>query len=203
MLDIFKSKERKDREAEEKAKLEQQLIIKQKQKAILVDAIEKGTVPIKMENSPDILLKKGESINLVLNNINFLEPRSVRYTKGGGGGVSVRVAKGVSVRSGSGQSRSESIDEIKLIDTGTLIITNKRIVFSGNIKTINIDLDKLINLTPYSDGIATRRSNKQKTEYFTNTNSTNLNLMIQDKTYDLLADGDVLQAIIKNNVNNL
>jgi hypothetical protein len=203
MLGIFKSKERKEREAEEKAKAEQLEIIKQKQKNILVDYITKGTIPINMENSSDIILKKDETINLVLNDVNFSEPRAVRYTEGKYGGGSVRVAKGVTIRSGRGNSKSESVDEIRMIDTGTLVITNKRIVFSGNIKSINIDLNKLINLTPYSDGIATRRSNKQKTEYFTNTNNTNLKLKIKNDKYDLTVDGIVLQAIITNNLNNL
>lgn len=202
-MEFLKAKNKKKKKLLKKQKLKKKKIIKQKQKNILIDAIAKGTLPIKMDNSSDILLKKGEIVNLVLKNVNFLEPRAVRYTKGGGSGASIRVAKGVTIKTGGGKSKSESVDEIKKIDIGTLTITNKRIIFSGNIKTISIDLNKLVNLTPYKDGIATRRSNKQKTEYFTKTNETILNINIQEKGYTIPADGLVLQAIIKNNINKL
>lgn len=160
-------------------------------------------MPIFLGDSSDLILKKGEMVNLTLTGVTFKEPRAVRRTSGGGGGTSFRVAKGVTIRTGTGNSKSESTDEIKNIDTGTLTISTKRIVFSGNIKTITIDLNKIINLTPYTDGIATRRSNKQKTEYFTGTQNTVVNFTYKGEKISIPADGVLLQAIIKHNINNL
>jgi hypothetical protein len=210
MFDFLKSKEQKEKELAKKeeekkelSKIEQEKNIKQKQKNLIVSAISEGKLPITMENSTGLLLKKDETINLVLTGVNFLEPRAVRYTQGGGAGASYRVSKKVTLRTGGLAAKSRSVDEIKKIDTGTLTITNKKIVFSGSIKTITIDLRKLVDLTPYTDGVATRRENKQKTEYFTNTHKTTLNIKISDNTYNISVDGPVLQAIIQNNINKL
>jgi hypothetical protein len=62
-------------------------------------------------------LKKDEKINLTIHNVTFMEPRAVRYTTGGGAGASVRVSKNVRIRTGGGRAKSESVDEIKKIDT--------------------------------------------------------------------------------------
>ncbi len=42
---------------------------------------------------------------------------------------------------------------MKLIDTGTLYLTNKRIIFTGTKKNSNIRIDKVLDFTPYTDGV--------------------------------------------------
>lgn len=90
-------------------------------------------------------------------NISLWESRAVRKTSGGYGGPSFRVAKGVYFRVGGFQAKSESHDELKNIDLGELTLTNKRLVFSGAKRSVNIDIRKIISIEPYSDGIALRR----------------------------------------------
>jgi hypothetical protein len=40
-----------------------------------------------------------------------------------------------------------------LIDKGTLYLTNKRLILTGAKKNANIRLDKILNISPYSDGV--------------------------------------------------
>ena len=122
-----------------------------------------------------IILKKSERPIIVLQNVLFKEPRSVRTSVGGYGGPTIRIAKGVSFRLGGASSRSISHEEIKTIDQGILTITNKRLAFTGPIKTLNYNLNKIIAINEFEDGIAVQRDNKQKTEYFLGTNNTIVN----------------------------
>jgi len=103
---------------------------------------------------PDIALQKSETCYFQAVCVNWFELRSVRqrvsYT---GYSTSFRVAKGFYLRSGSYAPRNYSTDEMKLIDKGTIYLTNKRVIFTGAKKNSNIRLDKILSLTPYSDGV--------------------------------------------------
>jgi hypothetical protein len=66
----------------------------------------------------------------------------------------LKAAKAFYLQSGSNNTSSQIL---KLIDTGTLYLTNKRIIFAGDKKTSNIKIDKILELTPYSDGVAIRK----------------------------------------------
>ena len=44
-------------------------------------------------------------------------------------------------------------EELTVIDSGTVYVTNKRLIFMGDRKNTNIKLDKILALTPYSDGV--------------------------------------------------
>lgn len=92
------------------------------------------------------------------------EPRAVRVSRGGYGGTSIRIAKGITLHTGGTRGRSESHDEIRNIDNGKLLITNKRIMFLGSNRTTNIDINKIVSIEDYLDGIKIQRSNKQKPE---------------------------------------
>ncbi|WP_456311833.1 hypothetical protein [Pseudomonas shirazensis] len=49
--------------------------------------------------------------------------------------------------------RSNNSAYIKYIDSGTLYLTNKRIIFIGRNKNLNIRFEKILRLNPQSDGI--------------------------------------------------
>lgn len=129
------------------------------------DKIYEGKVNLPVANC-SIVLKKDEKPQIVIPNVTLKEPRSVRTSTGMYGGPSFRVAKGVSFKVGGAESRSESHEEIRDVDIGTLTITNKRLVFTGQKKTINYNLNKIISVQHYSEGVGIQRENKQKTEYF-------------------------------------
>ncbi len=167
----------------------------------LIDAAD-GNIVFANINSP-LILKKDERALLFLSDVALWEPRAVRQTRGAYGGPTFRVAKGVSFKVGSFQSRSESHEELKTIDQGMLTLTNKRLVFTGTKRTTNIDLRKLISIEPYKDGIASQRENKQKTEYFIGINRTNLNITVSGRGYTIPVSGIVLKCIVEGLIKQL
>lgn len=102
----------------------------------------------------DIALQKTEKCFVIVPNVNWHELRSVRQRVNYSGySTSFKVAKGFYLRSGSYKPQSYSTDQMKLIDSGTLYLTNKRIIFTGIKKNSNIKLDKILSITPYTDGV--------------------------------------------------
>ena len=118
------------------------------------------------DNVP-IILKKDELCYGCIIGAQLVEDRAVRVTTDGYVGPRIRVAKGVSIGGGSFGSTSSSHMEKKIVDIGTLILTNNRIVFAGKSKTIEFPLNKIVSVTPIpEEGVMINRSNKQKTEYY-------------------------------------
>jgi len=153
-----------------------------------------GNVPISIqqEESP-IILKNKEKLYVALSNISLSEPRAVRT--GGYGGPSVRLAKGLSFRLGG--FKAESHEELRNIDQGTFTLTDKRIVFSGNKKTISVSLNKVISINPYSDGISITREGFSKTQYFGGLPKANISFNVKDKTYVEQFSGLILMYLIE------
>ncbi|MBN8861260.1 MAG: hypothetical protein J0H29_22910 [Sphingobacteriales bacterium] len=107
---------------------------------------------------PDIAIQKSEVCHVKISNVNWHELRSVRQRVSYSGySTSFKLAKGFYLRSGSYQPQSYSVDTMKLIDTGTLYLTNKRIIFTGMKKNANIRIDKILDFTPHTDGVAIGR----------------------------------------------
>lgn len=108
-----------------------------------------------------LLLKDGESAYLQ-ENVRLLETRKVTISNRGGGAV--RIAKGVYIGGTSGKSRSH--DELREIDSGHLILTNKRIIFDGQTNTRDFKLDKIISISESYDGIEMAIEGKNKSLIF-------------------------------------
>lgn len=96
----------------------------------------------------------------------LLEPRSVRNTIHLGGGV--RIAKGVVV--GAGNSYSESHDEWRELSSGALCITNKRIIFDGEMYNRTVKLSTLTAVSAEQLKLAVSSSTRQRTMLFTGLN---------------------------------
>jgi hypothetical protein len=134
--------------------------------------INSGAVKVKVIRAElPVILKKNEEALCVLPSIYLCETRAVRVNKGGYGGASFRVAKGVSVHLGQYGGRSESHPEMRRVDEGTLVVTNKRFIYCGRIKTVQVDLRKIMEIDPFDDGIGLHKENREKTQYFTWTNT--------------------------------
>lgn len=80
----------------------------------------------------------------------MLELRTVEY-RGRSTGVSVRVAKGVWLR----QSGSRGTPEKGLVPVahGTLVVTNRRLIFAGDQKSVAVSFDKMSSFEPMKDGL--------------------------------------------------
>jgi len=143
-------------------------VIEQKKK--MLESLAKGDLTLIKVITPKlipIILKKNEICYTCINGAQLWEDRAVRVTTGGYGGPRIRVAKGVSFGMGGFGAKSVSHDERTLIDNGTFIITNTRVVFAGKSKTIDFPLNKVVSVDSIPlEGIVINRSNKQKTEYY-------------------------------------
>jgi len=65
----------------------------------------------------------------------------------------LKICKGVYWRMGDLAIRPVTKDVLTLIDEGTAYVTNKRLIFTGRMKNTNIRLNKVLDFTPYRDGV--------------------------------------------------
>ena len=168
--------------------------------------LREGEISVKMIGaSSPILQKAGEELQVVLPNISLWEPRKVSKSIGGYGGPSIRIAKGVSWRMGAFSARSEAHEEMRNIDNGVFTLTNRRIVFSGKKRSVEIRLDKILSMEPYSDGIAVRSSGSGKTQYFVGINpkQVTMTVTINERQIEEPFTGLVLQHLIEGLVKKL
>jgi hypothetical protein len=114
---------------------------------------------------PQLMTKKGEVVHLETN-ANLMKEVAVREWRGGMSGVSFRIAKGVSYRTGAIRGKSVVVGtELQVADSGVLAVTSQRIAYMGN-KTIELSYAKLMNLDVFSDGIRVHVSNRQNAPLF-------------------------------------
>lgn len=113
-----------------------------------------------------VLLDKGETTYLVRDNVGFYEGRRYTY-RSSGMGMSLRVARGLWIRTGSGGGSAQSEDIMKLLDEGCFVLTNKRIIFIGDKKSIQIPLRELLAIDIKEDGLLyIAREGKKRIEAF-------------------------------------
>ncbi|MFM8431454.1 MAG: hypothetical protein ACKOQ6_07545 [Bacteroidota bacterium] len=113
-------------------------------------AVENGVIP---QIECDINLTANEECHFKCP-AQWHEYRSVtRRVNYGGPAVSVKIMKGVYYRAGSMSVQPIRSQELQLIGTGRLYITNKRIIFVGENKATTIRFNKVVTLNPYSNGI--------------------------------------------------
>ncbi len=106
--------------------------------------LRRGHMPT-AEPSP-ILLHSGEQLHVVVPAI-LVEERVVgRSFQGSGGGISVRVAKGVSLRTGGGKGRSVAERDYVRVAAGNLCVTSRRLVFGGDAKSFALEWRKIVNI---------------------------------------------------------
>lgn len=128
-----------------------------------VQSILRGEV-VSIAPPPGIILKKGEGVIFYIRNVDYsqLKTKTEYYH----GGVSYKLTKNVRIRGGKTTPvKREYIDKI---DTGMLILTNKRLVFSGANKIITIELKKVMDIDTYTDGIVVAKDGVQRKMIFTN-----------------------------------
>ena len=125
--------------------------------------------------SSSLMLKKGEKLIFDVPNVELCEERSIKM-KGGHQGFSIRIMKGVSYRFGSFEGGREM--KVVPIDSGNFILTNKRIVYSGETAQRDFSLSKINTIDVIENGITLSRAGKTKTEYYLNFDGLELSFTI-------------------------
>lgn len=120
--------------------------------AIVLKDLEKGILPQKPISVP-VLLSRGEWALWVYHNITMLQEKIQREYRGRSGGFSFRVCKGVTYRTGQFKGRPIEHSYLDTIGNGSLVVTNKNLIFHCPTASVKIPFAKLIGVTPYSDGL--------------------------------------------------
>lgn len=71
----------------------------------------------------------------------------------GGPQLRVKICKGLYWKMGDYAVNPITQDMLTPIDTGTAYVTNKRLLFNGEMKNVSIKLQKILDFTPYKDGV--------------------------------------------------
>jgi len=101
----------------------------------------------------DISLPKNELCYFRVR-VKWYEKRTVtKRVNYGGPSARIKIMKGVYYRAGSMAVQSVSSEEIRLIDSGQIYLTNKRLIFTGGKKNSNIRLNKILDIEPFSNGV--------------------------------------------------
>ena len=112
--------------------------------------IEKGDLPVK-EVSID--LQKNECCYFTAD-ADWLENRTVtNRINYEGPAARIKIMKGIYYRAGTVDVQRITSGQVKKIDSGQVFMTNKRIIFVGNKKNSNIQLNKILSINPFSDGV--------------------------------------------------
>jgi hypothetical protein len=141
--------------------------------AFLNNLTETKTLP---EISVSIVLKKGET-GVLQEQSNLFETRAQRLYGGGG----TRIGK---IYVGGGAS--ESVQRLRRIDSGTLVLTNQRLVFDGGSQNRATNLADVLSASTWQDAIEISSSRRQKSQVYSVSNPTIWASMIQN-----LANGNI------------
>ena len=102
--------------------------------------------------------QKAEQAVWVVPNCEYMRTTKQVTYEGSSAGVSLRVAKGVTVRTGGSRGRRVENEYLETVDVGTVVLTNKHIYFQGEDKErFRVRLDKLVSVEPLADGLRFQR----------------------------------------------
>lgn len=126
--------------------------------------------------SPVILQKKESCHFRGFANLNE-QRRVTTKINYGGPTMRVKLAKGIYYRAGSVSAQTQSTDVWKTIDSGELIITNKRIIFSGRRGNKVIRFNEILDFKAFSNGLDIQKATG-KSPFFEFSNHVDLAEMV-------------------------
>ena len=119
-----------------------------------------------IEMDTTMLLKPGEVCYAEVG-AGLLKEVAEREFRGGSQGISVPLGHGVRYRTGAFRGHMVTIGtHWQVVDSGMLTVTDKRVVYHGERKTLEFSFDKLATLNVYSDAIDLGVTSRQSTSSF-------------------------------------
>jgi len=123
-------------------------------KSLILSDILSGVAPNRCaSNLLHIVLQKGESVIWIFNGVQLHEMRTKRHFVGGSVGVSVRVMKGVYLRTSSFRGHPVETTHAVHLGSGSFIITNKHVFFQGPAGVVKMAAKKIVMAEPFTDGL--------------------------------------------------
>ena len=130
----------------------------------------------------EVVLQKGE-IAYASSNAQLFEVRVTGY-KGKTSGFSFHVAKGVTFRTGAIRGHAER--DLVPVAKGKLVVTNQRVIFNGDAKSVTLRHKSIVGVQALSDGL--QISDSRHTVYFL-TGDSHMDEMFKIASQRLIRDG--------------
>ena len=122
------------------------------EQVILLKDLQRGRLPQKPLTVP-VMLGRGECALWVYDNVTMFQEKIMREYVGGSRGMSFRICKGVTYRTGSFKGQPVERSHMDKVGVGSLVVTNKHFFFHCPTASAKIPYSKIIGVTPYSDGL--------------------------------------------------
>jgi hypothetical protein len=98
---------------------------------------------------------------------------------GGSQGISIPLGHGFRYRVSSFRGHPVQSQQLSRIDSGKLVVTNKRLVFLGSKRDVSTPLAKVLQVEPYSDAIGIAREGKEARDIYLVSNPAYVVLYLQ------------------------
>lgn len=135
-------------------------VLEQLQKSAYVNG------PLAPITVPGIMPLSGERFFFTSDAVLFAE-HTYRQWQGGTQGMSFRVMRGVYYRVGGIRGRSYNKNVVEPDDRGTIALSDRRMLFVGQRKTIEVPLGKITSVQPFTDGLQVNIANKAPVQLHT------------------------------------
>ncbi len=131
---------------------------------VVVAGINAGRFP--SYSDPPVILTRGETAYASFN-VGLIKEIAKREFRAGTSSVSIPLGGHVRYRVGGIRGRSEVVGtEMVVEDTGPLVVTSARSMFTGQKKTLEFRNDRLAGLQQFSDGLRLSVTNRQAASLF-------------------------------------
>jgi len=127
-------------------------------KAEVLQRLDAGKLPsgVKLDGC-DINFERGESAIWAFRPVDYYTTRTRTRYVGSSCGVSVRVVKGVYLRSGSFRGEPIRTQYLSKEGRGILVVASRNVYFSAPLKAVKIPSKKIVSVHAYSDGVQLMR----------------------------------------------
>lgn len=130
---------------------------------LVVAKVNDGRLPV---IEVPIILKPGERGHASASAA-LLKEVALKEFRAGSHGVSFRIAKGVTYRTGRTRGQMVTVgSKVVTEDIGTLYLTSARAIFRGDRRLLEFDYRKLVDVRVFSDGLGLAVSNRQTPSTF-------------------------------------
>lgn len=119
-----------------------------------------GIIPeskLNIQGQLPIMFEKSEYAMWIFNGVSYYEERTKTVYTGGSQGISMRIAKGLYYRTGSFKGYPVQTEEMTLIASGSVVLTNKNFYFLASNKNFKIQYNKILTVNPYEDGVGIQK----------------------------------------------
>ena len=135
--------------AQEERELQRQEQLLAAEREAVLDILQNDRVPdLDWSEFSEFKIAKNERMLYVFPDVEYIEQRTRRETRGKNAGTSVRIAKGMSVRAGKSAGQVIESDERTSRGYGTLGVSTKYVFFVGEERSFRIRMDKVVSVRP-------------------------------------------------------